>query len=48
VCGKGTLEALRPRLRQRWEVIRAFVPWKRLVSDVSGARRVVDATMHRA
>jgi hypothetical protein len=34
VRGKGTLEALRPRLRQRWEVLRAFVPWKRLVLEV--------------
>jgi hypothetical protein len=33
VRGKGTLEALRPQLRQRWEVIRAFVPWKRLVLE---------------
>src|SRR5262245_7269642 len=33
VRGKGTLESLRPQLRRRFEVIREFVPWKRLVSE---------------
>lgn len=33
VRGKGTLESLRPRLCRRFEVIREFVPWKRLVSE---------------
>jgi hypothetical protein len=33
VRGKGTLEALRPQLRRRWDVLRAVVPWRRLVSE---------------
>jgi hypothetical protein len=31
--GKGTLEALRSPLRRRWEILRAVVPWRRLVSE---------------
>jgi hypothetical protein len=44
VRGKGRLEALRPRLRRRWEVIRAFAPWKRLVLEVhrDGSDRLPD------
>jgi hypothetical protein len=33
VRGKGTLEALRPQVRRKFEVIREFAPWKRLVCE---------------